>query len=228
MREALVRIVGDELATDDSVFGSSQTPEGWIARELHDVVAQCLTGLLIELRVMREELAAGSAARLAALEDEVRVGLNGVRELIHLLRGEPIVEENFGAAAEGLLDAFHAKTGIETNLQVSPRWPAEIQAEVSFNLRRILQEALTNIRFHSRAARVDVTLSANDGELALAVADDGPWSADFALEYGQRTGIIGMRERAVVIGADLTIERMPDSGTVVRVTLSGPRPLRIG
>jgi two-component system sensor histidine kinase UhpB len=224
MQQALVGGPNSELsAADISVVAADESAERWIARELHDVVAQCLTTVLIELQILHDELPVALSNRLVPLEDEVRVGLNGVRDLIYLLRGEPVEEQGFTEIVERLLEDLHRKTQIKTCLHVSPEWPSHLPVDVALNLRRIVQEALTNVRLHSGASHLDVFLHVEGGCVSVLIADNGAGIVDLGSVNLAGKGIVGMRERAFLLGGRLLIEAAPGKGTVVRVSLGRVR-----
>jgi signal transduction histidine kinase len=205
--------------SDESFAG-----ERWIARELHDVVAQRLTTILVELQMLsRDHLSLAARARVESLDEEVRGGLQGVRELLRRLRGEPVTEEGFNQAMRRLLLEFQQKTSIETLLDVSSDWPDQLPAECALQLSRIVQEALTNVRLHSRATRVEVSLGLVEGCPSLIITDDGRSTVDFRETASAGMGILGMRERATILGAKLEIVSGQGRGTVVWLTL-GSRP----
>jgi two-component system sensor histidine kinase UhpB len=198
----------------------SDNAEHWIARELHDVVAQCLTTVLVELELLRRDgLPDRPLARVAALEEEVRDGLHEVRQLLYRLRGEPLDDEAFAETIAVLLLDFQRKTSIETRFTVSSDWPDGLASDTALHLRRITQEALNNVRMHSGARHVEVALAVSGRIPTLTISDDGVGQAAVGLADCGGLGIIGMRERAAILGARLHLESEPGRGTTVRVTL---------
>ena len=193
-----------------------------VARELHDRVAQTLTGMLIELETFKvEQFGRASVLREATeLQDSTRQVLQSIREMLYDLRGEPASEDSFVSVIQGLLGRFEEKTRIAVELMVSPSWPKKLRSAAALNLYRIVEEALTNIRLHSGAHSVRVALEWLSGtELAVIVRDDGAGihSSETLLIGGM--GVLGMRERAVLLGGRLTVESNPGGGTTVQAVV---------
>jgi signal transduction histidine kinase len=191
----------------------------YVARELHDRVAQTLTGMLIELETFKvEQFGRESVLREATeLQDSTRQVLQSIREMLYDLRGEPSSEESFVSVLQGMLSRFEERTRIAVELIVSPSWPNKVRSAAALNLYRIVEEALNNIRLHSGAATVRVALEWLGGkELAVVVRDDGAGldSHDTILAGGM--GVLGMRERAVLLGGRLIVESRPGEGTTVQ------------
>jgi two-component system sensor histidine kinase UhpB len=191
----------------------------WLARELHDGVVQCLTTTLIGLEVLRRDGGDGhEAGHLVAMQADVRAGLTDLRELVSRLRGAPTVDHGLVESLDSLVQDLRLRSGIDATLVVSPDWPAELPIELARQLRRIVQEALVNVRLHAAASTVRVTLDVVDGHLQLTVADDGRGHPDQS-STPHSYGLLGMRERAVLLGASLEIDGAADRGTNVVVTL---------
>jgi two-component system sensor histidine kinase UhpB len=193
-----------------------------VARELHDRVAQTLTGMLIELETFKvQQFGRESVLREATeLQDSTRQVLQSIREMLYDLRGEPASEESFVSVLQGLLSRFEERTRIAVELMVSPSWPKKVRSAAALNLYRIVEEALTNIRLHSGARSVRVALEWLGGaEVALIVRDDGGGvDSPESLGLGGM-GVLGMRERAVLLGGRLTVESNPGGGTTVRAVV---------
>jgi signal transduction histidine kinase len=187
-----------------------------LARELHDRVAQTLTTMIVEM----ENFKAGDFARdtviqeVTSYQEATREVLSNIREILYDLRGD---QEDFGQDFPGrlrrLLQGFQEKSGIASKLVVSRGWPRRIAGPAAVNLYRLVEEALNNVRRHSAAREVVVSLQVTDDGLAIVgVRDDGvgitPAIADL-LGYGIR----GMRERALLLGGQLKLEPATPRGT---------------
>jgi two-component system sensor histidine kinase UhpB len=191
----------------------------WLARELHDGVVQRLTTSLVSLELLRREGTPVSGPdRLAAAESDVRAGLHEMRELLRRLRGAAVVEPDLVEAIRGLLEDVARRSSIDVELVVSPTWPTIVPAETAHQLRRIVQECLTNVRLHAGAERVRVTLEMVAGAARVSVADDGRGHTSGAAAGG--LGLLGMSERAAILGATLEIVSRAGRGTEVSVTLA--------
>jgi two-component system, NarL family, sensor histidine kinase DegS len=191
------------------------------ARELHDQLAQPLTGMLVQTEVfMREQRGNPDAVdQLDYLKTSMREVLNNMRQILCDLRGEPGLSDGLAQnLAEGLLANFQLRTGIKVNLWVSRSWPASLPPETSKHLYRIIQEALTNAHKHGRARSVQVGLQASRERLVVKIRDDGRGIA-WMDEKPIGMGIEGMRERAALSGGLVTIRSRPGAGTTVTVSI---------
>jgi signal transduction histidine kinase len=124
------------------------------------------------------------------------------------------------AAIEWAVDEFQARTGIESHVNL-PDADLALNEESATALFRILQEALTNVARHARATRVTVRLAQEDGDLALEVRDNGRGIREEQLASGRSLGLLGMRERAILLGGEFSIGNTPESGTTVAVRIPG-------
>jgi signal transduction histidine kinase len=191
------------------------------ARELHDQLAQPLTGLLVQTEVfMREQKGNRDViAELDYVKTSVREVLNNMRQILCDLRGEPGLANGLvQALAEGLLPTFKRRTGINVNLWVSRSWPASLPPETSIHLYRITQEAITNAHKHGGARSVQVALQATRERLVVKIRDDGR-GIEWLDEKPIGMGLVGMRERAALSGGLVTIRSRPAAGTTVTVSI---------
>jgi signal transduction histidine kinase len=191
-----------------------------LARELHDTVAQNLTAMVVQIEQFKEDQYGRETAirELATLQHTTREILNQVRELLHDLRSDDGLAAGFAdIVRDGLLRRLAAQTGIKTRIKVSRRWPERLGQQTAHSLYRIAQEALTNVRNHSGASAVTVTLDNRGGHLVMVISDNGHGHSPLA-ERGHGTGIIGMEERAVLLGGECTVSRRPGRGTTVKVS----------
>ncbi|GAC1471995.1 MAG: hypothetical protein PVSMB3_04350 [Candidatus Dormibacteraceae bacterium] len=192
-----------------------------IARELHDRVAQTLTSMLIDLENFKaEQVGRKSVLRqMDDLQGSTRQVLNSLRQLLYELRGTPPVEESFLEAVRVLVDRFRERNPMAVSLTVLPGWPARVKSPAALNLYRIIEEALANVRQHSGAKTVHVILQPHsDDELSISISDDGRGlEADDPGPLGM--GMVGMKERALFLGARLGIESVLGSGTTVRLVV---------
>ena len=192
----------------------------FIARELHDRVAQTLTTMLVDLEVFR----GGQVGRqevleeIDSLESSIRRVISNLRDLLHELRGESrYISEAFTEVVARLLVEFERDTGIQARLTVGGGWPAQVGSAAATNLCRIIGEALTNVRRHSSASHVTVVLEPLDGSgLSITVSDDGRGFDPERTVY-PGLGIVGMRERALLLGASLQLGGHGGVGTVLRI-----------
>jgi signal transduction histidine kinase len=144
-----------------------------------------------------------------------------VRNVVNHLRPAAL---NYGivSALEWLVEDFRRRNGIPCQLRINGREPVLPDAHAAAVF-RIVQASLTNVARHAAgASRADVTLTASDTALDLHVSDDGCGFDVAAAAEGYSYGLLGMRERARLIGATLQIESAPDTGTVISIQV----PLR--
>lgn len=196
-----------------------------LARELHDQVAQNLAAVLVNMELLKSEQVGRDRVQqqLSSLQRSVRQTLDSVRGMLLTLRELPQEESDFFADLRArLLPEFERESGIRVSVHVSTQWPAVLPMRTATHLRRILLEALRNARQHSGASSVHITFRRNvRGRLMLTVKDDGRgfYPADVA---GTVTlGVLGMRERATLLGGTLAISSRPGQGTTVEVTVDG-------
>lgn len=188
-----------------------------VARELHDRVAQTLTGMLVELENFKSQEVewADVLRQLDGVQSSTRQVLSSLRQLLYDLRGEQPPHDDFVATLNAMITRFELKTQIAAELDVRPGWPSNLTLPASLNLYRIVEEALANVRMHSGARSVRIILEpGSEQELVLNVDDDGRGvDTDDARPTG--LGTIGMRERALILGGELRIESEPQRGTRV-------------
>ncbi|MEU6768274.1 histidine kinase [Streptomyces sp. NPDC046853] len=169
-----------------------------IAREIHDVLAHSLSAQLVHLEAARL-LIEGDATRDQILERVVaarsmaREGLSETRQALSALRGEMTPVEDF---LHDLVASDKASVSVTGERRALP-------AEASQAVRRVAQEALTNVRKHAPGAEVFVRLAYGEGEVTLDVRDSGGPPGELAAS-GAGYGLIGMRERAELLGGSLT------------------------
>lgn len=201
-----------------------------LAAELHDAIGQTLTALV--LQIDRVAARGASAEDLQAARATAEVALEDVRRLARRLRPEVLDELGLVAALTELCNRIARTTGllIHRALPYDLPW---LSADDQLAIYRIAQESLTNVIRHARATEARLTLVANDGLVELSVIDDG---VGFSPDGVPRDGVRGMRERAVLIGAELTWLRRVPSGTEVQLRVpvrapdepmgqvSGPEP----
>ena len=194
---------------------------GHLARELHDQVAQPLVSLLIELHefASSSDPRNPSAAVLKRLEDTVRAILRNTREMLVDLRGQGEIRLNFREVLKNELIRTSADRGSTApSLQISSSWPEQINGWAAFNMLRIVQEAVANAVRHGRARRVDIILSTSTGtseEAVVVVVDDGVGIGDAP----SGIGMLGMSERAVILGGTLSMAPRLGGGTRIEARI---------
>jgi signal transduction histidine kinase len=193
-----------------------------LARELHDRVAQTLTTMLIELENFKVEQSGRQSVlrQLDELQVSTRDVLTNLRHVLYDLRGETGIEEGFADAVRVLLSRFEERTHLNVGFSVSPLWPSPLRSQAALNIYRIIEEALTNVRQHSGAGLVEVALGAGMGRYVnVEVKDDGRGSESGAGGRVPGMGVLGMQERAVILGGRLEVVTIAGGGTTVRAIL---------
>jgi two-component system sensor histidine kinase UhpB len=185
-----------------------------VAQELHDEVGQALTAVVLQI---------GRLARKAPLElreemieavESTRASLEDVRRIAKQLRPEALDDLGLNAALNALVASFAERTGLRIFARIEDQLPP-IGAEAELVLFRVAQESLTNAARHADTSRVDVTLEWRGQSLLLCVRDFGKGIGESA----RGTGIRGMRERALFIGAAFSISSPPGGGTEVALAI---------
>lgn len=191
-----------------------------LAREIHDSLAQTLAYLKLTVAQMQTQLAHGELQRLEQMIHQSHQALADAyletRQVIDSLRLSP--GEDMNLWLEPLCREFEKNSGIRVERNISAELP-KIEPEIQAQLLRIMQEALSNVRKHSRASQVGVEVRNWKGMLILEISDNGVgFSAEDVPEFS-RHGLRGMRERAELIGADFQVISKPQAGTTIRVHL---------
>jgi PAS domain S-box-containing protein len=195
-----------------------------ITREIHDELGQSLTGFKMDLTWIRNRLQAGDGegGRHALIE---KIGVMGksidetanlVRKLCTELRPGVLDDLGLTAAIEWQIREYEKRTGIRCSTNVETG-DLGVDAERSTALFRIFQELLTNVARHARASRVEVGLKRAGSEILLEVRDNGRGIKENEKAGTKSLGIVGMRERALVLGGQVEISGEPGKGTMVRV-----------
>jgi two-component system, NarL family, sensor histidine kinase UhpB len=187
-----------------------------VARDLHDEVNQSLTGLLLRLEAAREAAPPELEAELAETKALANQAMRELLSLARQLRPTALDDLGLKAAIAGQVEQL-ARGEIEAEFSADGKF-SDLDDDSQLVVYRVAQEALSNATRHSGAAHVTVRLrrSSDDG-VELTVSDDGRGFAFDESEGG--LGIGGMRERALLIGGELTIESRPGHGTTVRLTV---------
>ena len=187
-----------------------------IAREVHDELGQALTAMKIDLQQLarREESLKEPLAQIARTIDEI---VDLVRRIASDLRPSILDDLGVTAALEQQLRRVRESTGIETTLTVHEEPQLDMLTGVT--LYRIAQEALANVVRHSNASAVEVALDVRDGAAVLEISDNGRGMTAGEIGSPGSLGLIGMRERAELLGGSVTIDGRAGAGTVVTVIL---------
>jgi PAS domain S-box-containing protein len=196
-----------------------------IAREIHDELGQALTCMSMDLAFLDKQLPkdnAQAAARVSALVTLVKETVKTVRRISSELRPSILDDLGLGAAMEWLAHDFATRTGIECGVSVPST--VMVAAERGTVVFRMCQEALTNVARHAGATHVSIDLMIDEGAyLTLEVRDNGRGITEEEIHRPDSLGLLGMRERAALLGGVVEIKGTPGKGTsvTVRVPLQG-------
>jgi two-component system sensor histidine kinase UhpB len=191
-----------------------------LARDLHDEVNQALTAILLRLEALAHDTPAERAPEVAELKRLVNQAMDELLNLARQLRPSALDDHGLVPAVETQLKRFSARTGIEVRL--GTRGDPDTLAEVvQTAIYRVAQEALTNVTRHAGATVVEMDLEEDEGGAELRVRDDG---SGFDPSVAARTssdgpsgglGLIGMAERARLVGGELDVRSAPEGGTTI-------------
>lgn len=187
-----------------------------IAREIHDELGQLLTALKMQIEQERRQSKDGAHERLERTTEIVDDAIRVVRTLAKRLRPPTLDQLGLIGALEEHVEWFQRSSSVETRFVTNVE-EIELGTESATHLFRIVQEALTNVARHADADRARVELRKRDDELVLRVSDDGvgPGAGRSSARAGH--GVIGMRERAMVLGGTLQLAERDSGGTTVTV-----------
>jgi len=188
-----------------------------IAREVHDVLGQTLTGIKMDAAWILAKLPEGQTklvARAKSMSSLIDSMVQMVRRIATDLR--PGILDNLGlvAAVEWQASEFQTRTGIACQVTSNLR-DASLASDSATAVFRIFQETLTNVARHAQATAVTVSLSEQQDRVVLQVADNGRGIDLAEVTQSKSVGLIGMRERAAILGGDLVISGAPGQGTTV-------------
>jgi two-component system sensor histidine kinase UhpB len=201
-----------------------------IAREIHDELGQALTGIKIDLAWMNKKLQIHDRAtqtdlllkRITAMKDTIDTTVQVVRKISAELR--PGILDGFGlpAAIEWQASEFQDRTGIQCQLSAIPE-DLDLEERPSSAIFRIFQELLTNIVRHANASRVSISLRKRRGMLILEVQDNGRGISENEKFKANSFGLLGVRERVVLLGGKFSIKGVQGQGTTVTIRIPLPR-----
>ncbi|MFF7215217.1 HAMP domain-containing sensor histidine kinase [Streptomyces sp. NPDC008238] len=215
----LDRLETERATTSARVLSAQEAERQRIARELHDEVGQTLTAVVLQLG-RSADLAPGPLGDdLRQVQETTRAGLDEIRRIARRLRPGVLEELGLRSALRALAGEFSTPGLTVVDVDHSaPALPA-LDHETELVLYRVAQEAVTNAARHSGADRVEIHLGAVPGGGAeLLVRDNGKGLG----QVPEGAGMRGMRERALLIGAALTVGAAPGGGTDVRLDVPAP------
>lgn len=225
-----LRAVGLEREREEGVRTAVSEERARVARELHDILAHSISVMVVQASGAREVLppsAERAREALAQIETTGRQSMVEVRRLLGLLRGdgaEPGLAPSAGLDRLDELVGQVCDAGLPVSIEVTGE-PQRLDPSVDVSTYRIIQEALTNVLKHAPDARVVVVrLAWSQGQLRVDVHDDGTGGQRGAEAAPVGRGLLGMRERALLVGGSLTAGPRPRRGFAVTATLPVAAP----
>jgi PAS domain S-box-containing protein len=221
--EAALRTSEEQLRALSARLQSAREEEGTrIAREIHDELGGALTGLKWDLEGIDKVLSnTRKAGELDALREKifsmtglVESTINTVRRIASELRPGVLDDLGLVAAVEWQAQQFQSRTGIRCEC-VAKTDVVDLNRERATAVFRILQEILTNVIRHAHASKVEIELLEHDGELELRVSDDGRGITAGEVNNRSSLGLLGMQERALLVGGQILINGEAGLGTTV-------------
>jgi len=189
-----------------------------IARDLHDQLGQQLTALRLTLEMLKAQSAGRTELRVQVETLEALALQLDQDVAFRVWELRPTVLEDLGlqAALTNYVRYWSTHFGVRAQLHTGRSTDERLTPEAETMMYRLAQEALNNVAKHARANHVDIVLERSAAHVALIVEDNGVgFDASSAETVGEGLGLIGMRERAALVGADLQIESTPGRGTTV-------------
>jgi len=188
-----------------------------IAREIHDELGQQLTGLKIDTlwitrRITKEEK--NIKEKLSDMVEHINDAVKTVRRISTELRPSILDDLGLIAALEWQSQEFEKRTGIRSQF-TSNRDELNLEVNLSTNIFRVYQEALTNVARHANATQVETIFEEDDNYIHLIVKDNGQGFDLNEIKTNHSFGLIGMKERAMMLNGDLSIESNKPYGTIV-------------
>jgi signal transduction histidine kinase len=191
-----------------------------IAHEIHDTLAQCFVGILLQLEAAEEMVQSApqvSQACLKRVEELARRGLQEARSSVLSITGDGARYRNLSTVLQETVAGYKERSSSAIHLEIKGEiFP--LPAESGLNMARVCQEALANIERHASASNVNVTLTYDHPRVTMRVVDDGVgFHPDKVGDTGY--GLIGLRQRAHRIDADLELSSEPGEGTSITLTV---------
>ena len=213
--EMLDRLESERRETARQALRVLEGERGRIARELHDEVGQTLTGAILQVEGLAARIPDDLRDELDELRETARTGTEDVRRIARQLRPDALEDLGLQSALAALATSFAEQAQVNVERRLEPSLPLTKDEELV--VYRVAQEALMNVARHAQATRVELRLLQNRALTVLTVRDDGRGLCPGALPSAH--GIRGMRERAMLIGAQLQIDSKPGRGTEINLSI---------
>ena len=199
-----------------------------ISREVHDELGQSLTAVKMDLAWLAGRLPRGNAEMLKRIRSTVQLAdsiIQSIRRISTELR-PPVLDLGLAAAVEWQVQEFQARSGVPCKVRLLIR--EVVTSNASTAMFRIFQETLTNVARHANATRVEVVLQKQPDRLALLIHDNGRGFDQADPSLSNSLGLLGMRERAAILGGQVKISSAAGKGTTVTAWIPLPSPEESG
>ena len=206
------------------VLSAQEEERKKISRELHDVIAQTLSGINVRLATLKKE----ATISVEALEQHITQTQQLVQQSVDIVHRfardlRPTVLDDVGLipALHTYMKAFREETGIRVTLTAFAAIE-QVNGDKRTVLYRLAQEALTNVARHARASEAEVRIQKLDGAICMRIKDNGKGFSAERLSHGKknkRLGLLGMRERVEMVNGKFTVESTPGKGTTIQAQI---------
>ncbi len=215
----LLRRVHDERSRSGKLVLRAQEEERRrVARDLHDEVNQALAAILLRLEALAQDSPPEHADEVAELKRLASQAMDQLLSLARVLRPAALDDHGLVPALATQIATFGERTGIRSTFQRPSGDFPKLSDEEQLVIYRVTQESLSNVAQHAGASRVDVELNFV-GRTVLRVRDDGRGFMTVNANGRNRLGVSGMRERALLVGGNLSIFSTPGEGTTIELTM---------
>ncbi len=194
----------------------AETERTAIAREIHDVLGQQMTALKYDIAWLKKRKGNETEIqnRVESMNKLLDESILSIRKVSSELRPKILDDLGLNAAIEWYVSEFEKNTGIQCRID-SDLEDLRFEKPVSITMYRILQEALTNVARHSKATQVIISAKLDGKTIVLQIQDNGKGITDGEKSNALSLGLLGMKERAKMIGGELSIRGTKDQGTIV-------------
>lgn len=210
----LDRLEAERATSAGRALSAQEAERRRVAQELHDEIGQTLTAVLLELKRVADQAPPPVGDQLRGVQETTRNSLDEIRRIARRLRPGVLEELGLASGLRALAVEF-STAGLSVRRQLETDLP-ELPGDIELVIYRVAQEGLTNVARHARAHHVDLILRRAGDGVELCIRDDGRGIGDAP----DGAGIRGMRERALLIGANLSIGPGPVRGTEVRLRVT--------
>lgn len=192
-----------------------------IAREIHDELGQACTAIKMDLSLIGSKLAKTQAKLRRRIESSIKLVdemIATLRRIAQYLRPRTLDDLGLSAALEWQAQEFQNRTGIECQLTLPPG-PLALDRERSTAMFRIFQESLTNVARHAHASRVEAGIALEPGQILMHVSDNGVGFDPNEVRSKRSLGLVGMKERALLLNGSLELTAAPGAGTTLTLRI---------